>query len=85
LDAIDLDSYRVEAKAQISIQLEDANVEVEPVLIGSAKGKGEPEIDVLTNILSTFNELFGNIEWKDTDNVRRQIAEIPAMVAKFRC
>ena len=82
LDAIDLDSYRAEAKARISIQLEDADANVEPVPVGAGKGKAEPEMDLLTNILSSFNEMFGNIEWKDADNVRRQIAEIPAMVAK---
>ncbi|MDR0573694.1 MAG: DEAD/DEAH box helicase family protein [Tannerella sp.] len=82
LDAIDLDSYRVEARTRISIQLEDANATVEPAPISSGKGKAEPEMDLLTNILTKFNELFGNIEWKDADNVRRQIAEIPAMVAK---
>jgi type I restriction enzyme R subunit len=37
---------------------------------------------LLSSILTTFNDLFGNIDWKDADNVRRQIAEIPAMVSK---
>jgi type I restriction enzyme R subunit len=82
IESIDLDSYRAEAKSMLSIQLEDADAEVEPIPVGGGKGKAEPELDWLTNILSTFNELFGNIEWKDADNVRRQIAEIPAMVAK---
>jgi len=27
--------------------------------------------------------LFGNNEWKDADNVRRQISQIPSMVSKF--
>jgi len=39
-------------------------------------------MDKLTNILNRFNELFGNIPWEDADNVRRQIAELPAMVAR---
>jgi type I restriction enzyme R subunit len=82
LESIDLDSYRAEAKAMMAIRLEDANGEVEPIPIGSGKSKPEPELEPLTIILSMFNELFGNIEWKDADNVRRQIAEIPAMVAK---
>lgn len=82
IDAIDLDSYRVEAQNMISIQLEDSDAEVEPVPGGSPRIPVPPEMDLLTSILNTFNDLFGNIEWTDADNVRRQVAEIPAMVAK---
>jgi type I restriction enzyme R subunit len=82
LDSIDLDSYRAQAKTMISIRLADENAEVNPIPVGGGKGKPEPELDLLTNILTTFNDMFGNIEWQDSDNVRRQIAEIPAMVSK---
>ena len=37
---------------------------------------------LLSVILSNFNDMFGNINWNDADNVRRQILEIPAMVSK---
>lgn len=84
LDAIDLDSYRAEAKAQMAIQLEDSDAEVEPVPTSGIGGKNEPELDVLSSILNTFNDLFGSIDWKDADNVRRQLAQIPAMVSKDR-
>ena len=82
LEAIDLDSYRTEAKAQMAIQLSDADAEVEPVPTGGIGGKREPELDLLSGILSKFNELFGNIGWEDADNVKLQIARIPAMVSK---
>ena len=82
LEAIDLDSYRAEAKAQMAIQLEDADAEIEPVPTGAIGGKRDPELDVLSSILNIFNDLFGNIEWQDGDNVRQQIARIPAMVSK---
>ena len=82
LNAIDLDSYRAEARATIDMQLKDEDAEVEPVPSGTAGGKPEAELDHLTQILSTFNDLFGGIEWKDEDNVRRQLRELPAMVAK---
>jgi type I restriction enzyme R subunit len=82
LEVIDLDSYRAEAKAIISIQLEDSDAEVDPVPTGAAGGKQAPELDLLTNILSTFNDLFGNIDWKDADNVRAQIQRIPGMVSQ---
>ena len=32
--------------------------------------------------MSTFNDIFGNIEWQDEDNVARQIKELPEMVMK---
>ena len=82
LSAIDLDSYRAEARTAIDMQPEDENAKVDPVPSGTAGGKPETELDHLTQILNTFNDLFGGIEWKDEDNVRRQIRELPAMVAK---
>ena len=82
LENIDLDSYRVQAQTMVSIQLEDADAEVDPVPTAMAGGKAEAEMDLLSAILMNFNDLFGNIEWSDADNIRRQIAEIPEMVAK---
>ncbi len=82
LDAIDLDSYRIEKQETISLILPDEDVEVGPVPTSTAKGKQEPEMDVLSAILSDFNDMFGNIDWNDADNVRRQILEIPAMVSR---
>lgn len=82
LDAIDLDSYRTEAQSMMSIQLEDENAEVDPVPTGGIGSKQAPELDLLSNILSTFNDIFGNIDWKDADNVRAQIQRIPTMVSK---
>ena len=82
LEAIDLESYRNEARDAMSIQLEDADAEVEPVPAGNIGHAAQPEMDLLSVILSQFNNMFGNIGWKDVDNVRRQIIEIPAMVSK---
>lgn len=82
LGNIDLDSYRVQAQTMVSIQLEDADAEVAPVPTAIVGGNAEAELDLLSAILVNFNDLFGNIEWSDADNVRRQISEIPDMVAK---
>lgn len=82
LEAIDLDSYRIEKKETISLILPDEDAEVGPVPMSTAKGKQEPDMDVLSAILSDFNDMFGNIDWNDADNVRRQILEIPAMVSR---
>ncbi len=82
LEAIDLESYRNEARESISIKLEDSDSEVAPVPAGKVNHMIGPEMDLLSVILSDFNDMFGNINWNDTDNVRRQILEIPAMVSR---
>ena len=83
LEAIDLDSYRVEAQTSMSIVLEDhGEYGIDPVPTSAGGGKGEAELDLLSNILSDFNDLFGNIEWKDMDQVRKRISEFPEIVAQ---
>ena len=82
LDAVDLDSYRLEAQQSMAIKLEDEDATVAPIPTGKAVKPVNPELDNLTAILSEFNDMFGNIKWNDVDNVRRQIREIPDMVAK---
>jgi type I restriction enzyme R subunit len=82
LDAIDMDSYRVEANAALRMAMYDTDVTVEPVPPGGGGGVREPEVDKLSSIIKTFNDLFGNIEWKDEDKIRKVITEeIPARVA----
>ncbi len=82
LDTIDLESYRNEAREAVSIKLEDEDSIVPPVPAGKAGHIIQPEMDLLSVILTDFNDMFGNINWNDADNVRRQILEIPAMVSK---
>lgn len=82
LDVIDLDSYRLEAQECMSIKLDDEDAEVSPVPAGKTGHIVNPEMDLLSIILNEFNDMFGNINWNDADNVRRQIPEIPEMVAK---
>jgi type I restriction enzyme R subunit len=82
LEAIDMDSYRVEKKAAIKIQLPDEDAEIGPVPTEGGGHKPEPELDRLSNILKTFNDQFGNIPWTDADRVHKLITvEIPARVA----
>ncbi len=82
LEAIDLESYRNEAREVMSLLPDDADSEVAPVPAGKVGHTVEPEMDLLSVILSNFNDMFGNIKWNDADNVRRQIFEIPAMVSR---
>ena len=77
-----MDSYRVEKKAARRIQLEDADAEIGPVPTSAGGRKPEPELDRLSNILREFNDLFGNIQWTDSDRIHRLIThDIPSRVA----
>ena len=82
LEAIDMDSYRVEVKTSLKIGLPDQDAEVGPVPTSGGGRKPEPELDQLSNIIKVFNDQFGNIDWKDADKIRKVIAEeIPDKVA----
>ncbi len=82
LEAIDMDSYRVEKQSTMRIALPDSDTEIEPVPTAGGGHKSEPELDRLSNIIKAFNDQFGNIPWTDADRVRKLITEeIPALVA----
>lgn len=74
LEAIDMDSYRVEKKAVMKIALADTDAEIEPVPTEAGGRKNEPELDRLSNILKTFNEQFGTL-FTDTDRVAKRIRD----------
>lgn len=81
LSAVDLDSYRNEAREAVAIRLEDEDAEIAPIPTGKVGHIVEPEMDPLSHIISEFNDMFGNIQWNDADNVQRQLLQIPAMVS----
>lgn len=82
LEAIDMDSYRVEVKSAIVINLPDQDGTVGPVpAIGGGK-MPDPDLERLSNIIRLFNDQWGNIEWKDRDKIQKVITEeIPTKVA----
>ncbi len=88
LEAIDMESYRVEKRAMQRLILADEVAEIGPVPTGEGGHPPEPELDRLSNIIRAFNEQFGDISWEDRDRVQQLITEtIPARVAedpKFR-
>ena len=82
LDAIDMDSYRVERRAMQRIVLPDEEAEIGPVPTEDGGSRPDAELDRLSNIIAAFNDLFGDITWEDGDRVRRMITEeIPSRVA----
>ena len=82
LEAIDMDSYRVEKQAVREVQLADEDSEIGPVPADGAGRKPEPDMERLSSIIQDFNNQFGNIEWKDQDKIERLITEeLPSDVA----
>ena len=82
LDTIDMDSYRLEKRAVQQIMLADKDAEIEPVPTSGGGQSPEPAMELLSNIVETFNTLWGNTEWDDVDRVVELITNtIPAKVA----
>ncbi|MEA4882472.1 MAG: type I restriction endonuclease subunit R [Clostridia bacterium] len=82
LEAIDMDSYRVEVRSNMNIRLDNVDAEIDPVPTSGGGHMPEPELDRLSSILRDFNDMFGNVDWKDKDKIGRVIAqEIPVKVA----
>ena len=74
LEAIDMDSYRVEKKAILKIAVPDDNAEIGPVPVEGGGRKPGPELDRLSNILKAFNDHFGML-FTDADRVARRIKD----------
>ena len=82
LEAIDMDSYRVEKLAAQEIQLADEDAPIGPVPTEGGGQKPEPEMDRLSEIIRQFNDRFGNIDWKDEDKINKVLfEELPTTVA----
>jgi type I restriction enzyme R subunit len=82
LETIDLDSYRIEVRSMQSLALPAQEAEIGPVPVAGGRMKPEPELEYLSMIVRQFNELFGNVEWKDKDKITRLVTEeIPKKVA----
>jgi type I restriction enzyme R subunit len=82
LEAIDMDSYRNEVKETLKLAPTDKDAEIYPLPTSGGGGLAEPELDYLSNIIKTFNDQFGNIDWKDADRICQVITEeIPGKVA----
>ncbi|MDY5767297.1 MAG: type I restriction endonuclease, partial [Alloprevotella sp.] len=81
LDDIDFDKYRIVKEEERAIVLENKDTNVKPIPLGKGSGKPQPEMEALSSIVKDFNETYGNIEWKNRDEVQGQIEELPARIA----
>ena len=71
LDAIDMDSYRVEKRSILEIALPDEDAEIEPVPMTGGGHRPEAEMDYLSNIIKAFNDLFGTSRGRNLTGSRR--------------
>jgi type I restriction enzyme R subunit len=72
LEAIDMDSYRVEKKAILKIAIADQEAEIAPIPTEGGGRKNAPELDRLSNIIKKFNDTFGTL-FLDPDMVARRL------------
>ena len=74
LEAIDMDSYRVEKKAAMKLALLDEDAEIAPYPVQTGGRKTVAEMDSLSRIIETFNQQFGTL-FTDADRVARRIRD----------
>ena len=75
LDEVDMESYRVSRQGTMNIPLGEGDSEVAPLSIVESGQERDPELDSLENIIEAFNQRFGDIEWEDSDKVRKILTE----------
>lgn len=73
LDAIDFDQYRIVKGEELKIELENKDTEIDPIPVGQPKGKSEPEMARLSDILDEWN----GINWLDKEKAKQQLDELP--------
>ena len=76
LEVVDMESYRTERKAAISISLAEEDAEIDPVLSSSGGQAHEPEMDRLSNIVAEFNRMWGE-EFTEPERVTEIINRMP--------
>ena len=80
LEAIDMDSYRAEKKAMMTLTLPDEDAEIEPTPTSGGGRTSQPELDKLSNIVKAFNDQFGSLFGDPTRMEQRITGEIPKKV-----
>lgn len=73
IEAINFDQYRIIKGEEQKIELENSYAEIEPTPVGTPKGKSEPNMAKLSEILDEFN----GINWLDKEKAKQQLEELP--------
>lgn len=73
IEAIDFDQYRIIKGEEQKIELDNSDAEIEPTPVGTPKGKSDPDMAKLSEILDEFN----GINWLDKEKAKQQLEELP--------
>ena len=79
LEAVDMDTYRMERKAAMSISLAAEDAEIDPVLAAAGGQAHEPEMDHLSNIIAEFNKVWGGV-FTEPERITEIINRMPKQV-----
>ena len=79
LEAVDMDTYRMERKAAMSISLAAEDAEIDPVLAAAGGQADEPEMDHLSNIIAEFNKVWGGV-FTEPERITEIISRMPKHV-----
>ncbi len=74
LEAIDMDSYRVEKQTALEVKLADDNAVIDPIPVSRGGRGSEPEFERLSSILQNFNDQFGTL-FTDSDRVVKKLRD----------
>jgi type I restriction enzyme R subunit len=74
LEAIDMESYRIEKKKTLSLALEDEDADIDPRAVTGGKEGPDPILERLSVILADFNKRFGT-EFTDGDRIVKRIKD----------
>ena len=78
-NAVDMETYRTEKQATISIALEDEDAEIDPIQAQRGGGTQDAQLEFLSIILDDFNKTWGN-SFTNPDHVSEIIKAMPDRV-----
>ena len=79
LNNIDMDSYRLQLESITDIALEEGDY-LKPIPTDMRGSVSEPEMDYLSNIIKSFNDIYGT-NFEDVDKVRKMAEDLMNDVA----
>jgi type I restriction enzyme, R subunit len=83
LEAVDLESYRAKIGNTITLGYDEEREHlIDQPRQGVLGGMIAAELDYLSSILASFHQLWGNINWKDEDQVKKSLASITVKVSR---